>query len=469
MRKRRILAGMLAVVVGISAGCSSVPAGPQQGGQEEPGTQAVSDTGGHELALAAYPEASPYPDEASFTDEKTGEWDSEGFQEAYDKWRSEQRALSDLPEADGEVLEFFAENSIRQLLSGSQGKNRVYSPVNLYIALAMLAETTDGETRQQILDALGAEGMESLRTHANHIWQLCYKNDGAVTSILANSLWLSEGMTYNEETLKTLADSYYASAYSGVMGSEEYDKMLQDWVNEQTGGLLEEQAAGLKMSPETVLSLASTIYFRAKWYSEFQPEDTKKAVFYGPDGEITCDFMNSSDHNMYYWADHFSAVALSLREGGQMWLLRPDEGISPEELLDDEEMFSLLWSRGVWDNAANLKVNLSMPKFDVASDLDLKEGLQALGIQAVWDSEAADFTPLTEGAEEIWLSEASHAARVKVDEQGVEAAAYTVMMATGAAMPPDEEVDFILDRPFLFAITTTQGLPLFTGIVNQPV
>ena len=56
----------------------------------------------------------------------------------------------------------------------------------------------------------------------------------------------------------------------------------------------------------------------------------------------------------------------------------------------------------------------------------------------------------------------------EADEEGVEAAAYTVIMTTGGTMPPTEEVDFVLDRPFIFMIQTSEGLPLFLGTVNQP-
>ena len=43
------------------------------------------------------------------------------------------------------------------------------------------------------------------------------------------------------------------------------------------------------------------------------------------------------------------------------------------------------------------------------------------------------------------------------------------MVFAGAAMPPSEEVDFPLDRPFVFLITNSDGsLPLFAGIVNNP-
>ena len=31
-----------------------------------------------------------------------------------------------------------------------------------------------------------------------------------------------------------------------------------------------------------------------------------------------------------------------------------------------------------------------------------------------------------------------------------------------------DEVDFVLDRPFIFVVTGGGGLPLFAGVVNQP-
>ncbi|MCH5231965.1 MAG: serpin family protein, partial [Muribaculaceae bacterium] len=71
-------------------------------------------------------------------------------------------------------------------------------------------------------------------------------------------------------------------------------------------------------------------------------------------------------------------------------------------------------------------------------------------------------------AEALFVSQVQHAARVKVDEEGCEAAAYTYIGMPTSGMPPADEVDFILDRPFLFAITGDSGLPLFVGTVNQP-
>lgn len=154
-----------------------------------------------------------------------------------------------------------------------------------------------------------------------------------------------------------------------------------------------------------------------------------------------------------------------------MCFVLPDEGISAEELLADEEAMDFLFSadqgRSQWDKNRFLIVNLSVPKFDVTSETDLISGLKALGITDVFDSSASDFSPMTSDAEGIFVSEAKHDVRVMIDEEGCAAAAYTVIAAAGAAAPPDEEVDFVLDRPFLFVLTGNDGLPLFVGIVNH--
>lgn len=462
MKKKMILAGFLAAAVVAIAGCAS----QETPDTDERETQAAGEV--RALAEASYPQMAQYPDEMSYFDEKTGEWDGDAFSEAYDTWWSEKRAVMDLPEADGTVMAPFAESSMRQFLTESGGENRIFSPVNVYIALSMLAETTDGSSRQQILDLLEAEDIEALRDHGENIWKLCYSDDGAVTSILADSIWLRDDMEYDQETLKILADHYFASSYSGRMGSEEYDKKLQDWLNEQTGGLLKEQAAGIQMAPETVMALASTIYYKAKWQAEFNQQDTREEIFHGAEGDVICDFMHSSDFSDYYWADQFCAAALSLNESGRMWIILPDEGVTVDDLLMGEDVFDLVGpGEKEWENTKYLKVNLSLPKFDAVSDINLIDGLKELGVIDIFDARTADFTPLCPEEEGIFLSQAKHAARVKVDEQGIEAAAYTVMMAAGSAMPPDEEVDLVVDRPFLFVITSRTGLPLFAGVVNQ--
>jgi len=121
-----------------------------------------------------------------------------------------------------------------------------------------------------------------------------------------------------------------------------------------------------------------------------------------------------------------------------------------------------------WKDQKHLIVNQAIPRFDVVSQIDLREGLQALGITDVFDPAVSDYTPMTADTDMIYLGKAQHDARVVIDEEGVEAAAYTVMGNLGAGLPPEEEVDFVADRPFLFVIAGADSLPLFAGVVNHP-
>lgn len=448
-------------------------------GPGEQGDRGMNDSGAKAGAAlnvenaveAVYPEMAAYPDEEKYFDPKTGEFDSDRFSVAFDAWWSEKRSRRNPPEGYADSLTPFFMSSIRQFLAEEgedKDENRIYSPINVYMALSMLAETVDGDSRQQILTLLGAGSLEELQLQASRVWNANYSQDGAVTSLLANSLWLNQEIAFKQETLESLAKHYYASSYWGEMGSKELDEQLQRWINAQTGDLLKEQASGLHMSDETLIALASTIYFRAKWSNEFSKSNTREEIFHGPQGDVTCEFMHQGGTGTYYWGEKFGAVNKSLQESGGMWLILPDESVTPEEVLLDDEVMELFLRGGEGKNQKRLIVNLSMPKFDVASNIKLTEGLSCLGVTDVFDGGKSDFTPLAEEAEGIFVSQASHAARVMVDEEGCIAAAYTVMAAAGAAMPPEEEMDFVLDRPFIFVITGDSGLPLFAGIVKQP-
>ena len=240
------------------------------------------------------------------------------------------------------------------------------------------------------------------------------------------------------------------------------DQALQAWLNEQTGDRLKEAAKSVKLSPETVFALVSTIYFKGRWDGEFNKNMTDDQVFHGAKGDVTVPMMHQSGTDSYYYGNKFTSVQKSMTNAGQMVFILPDEGVTPEELLTDEQALAYM-IRGEAESKY-LVVNASVPKFDVTSNLMLNETLQEMGIKDVFTARA-DFSPVSD--DEVVLDTVQHAARVTVDEEGVVAAAFTVMLTCGAAMPPEEEVDFVLDRPFIFLLKSNDGQILFAGIVNQ--
>ncbi len=420
---------------------------------------------------SVYPVLSDYPKEEDYLTD--GECDYDRYYEAYEKWWNDYRAQTAKAQGYEHTLDSFLEKSMGEFLSGSDTENKIYSPVNVYMALSMLAEVTDGSSRAQILSLLGAEDMESLYENASAVWNGSYRNDSAAKSILASSLWLSDDFKYNMDTMKSISEKYYASAYSGTMGDPNYDLALQSWLNEQTGGLLKDQAANIEFDPETVLALASTVYFKAPWHERFNKGDTKAGTFYRSDGgEILCDFMNSTNYMEYYWGDNFGAVCLGLEKNSNMWLILPDEGYTPSDLLSDNVLTDFITADREERNSKHLTVNLSLPKFDVSSQIELSKGLKALGVTDIFDVELSDFSPMVTSDNDGYyvLGKAQHDARVMIDEEGCTAAAYTVLMVDGlGGYIEGDEIDFILDRPFIFAITSDARMPLFVGVVNDPV
>ena len=454
---------LLALVLAAACAVSTTACAAKTGGEI---TLPEDEQASGQLAAPPAETAAQYPDEMDFI--KDGEVDYDAYGKAYDAWWQGRQEKTDsmLPVSD--TAHWF-QTSIPALMQDAGEENRVCSPLNLYMALAMLAAVTDGESRGQILSALGADSLEQVQSRAAQLWQENSWDDGMVTSLLANSIWLRDGDEYNEETLKKLGEDFFASAFSGEMGSDSYNPELQNWIDRNTGGLLTEHAGGVQLRPETVLALVSTIYYSAQWTDQFYERNNTQDTFHALSGDETATFMHSSDSGTVYYGEGFTATGLSLENSGYMWLLKPDAGANAAELLQSGEAVDFLLANGDWAQSQQARIDLSIPKFDVSSDLDLLDTLAKLGITDVQTVGMADFTPLTTANEQpLVLTQAKHAARVKIDEDGCEAAAYTILsVCETAAMPPEEVVEFTLDEPFVFAITGIDGLPLFVGVVNQ--
>ena len=415
------------------------------------------------LAEPAYPEIPMYPDESAV-------YDWEVYRQTYEEWNNAVMALRKQPEGYKDGFDSFFMSTSRTFLTDAGTDNKVYSPLSLFMALSMSAEISDGNTRKQILNVLEQDSIEALRSHANSIWQANYMDDGMAKCVLANSLWTNSRYSYKPSSIESLAKNYYSSVYSGEPGSDEYNKLMQDWLNEQTDGLLEDYVSDIEMTPDTILMLASTVNYNGKWRDSFSKNRTKSGIFHSPTGDIECDFMNAEWEMTYYWGDKFASVSLRLENNGEMRLILPDEGFAPEELINDDEVIAYMMNAYGYGyaNQKYLIVNMSIPKFDVSSNIDLIDGLKKLGITDAFSSSDSDFSPLTK-MDGLYISKAEQDTRVMIDEEGCKAASLTVMALDGKGMPPDERVDFILDRPFIFEIMSETGLPLFIGIVNNPI
>lgn len=362
---------------------------------------------------------------------------------------------------------FFALSTEKYMANAVE--NRVWSPVNGFLALAMLSEITDGNSRQQILELLNVSDMQILRERVWAVWENAYFDNGHEISVLANSLWLDEALSYDQKVMDDLALYHYADIYQTDLSSKRAGSALQAWLNNNTGGLLTRRTATAAFPEEAVLTLASTVYLQAKWSDEFSPLASKTGIFHAPDGDCDVTYMNKKEmKGTYYWGESFGAVYLRLKNGCKMWFFLPDDGKSVDDVLVEGEYLSLLpISEEEKENSKYMKINLSVPKFDISSGGDLTSIFQALGVTNVFNEEDSDFSAIT-ADEPVCLTAVNQSARVIIDEEGVKAGSYIELPGAGASAPPEEIIDFVLDRPFLFVIADTSGIPLFTGVVNHP-
>lgn len=453
---KRIVSLALASVL-LLAGCA---VGTGEPDRKEPEKMSYT------LSEPVYPEFPKQPQMSA--EDPIGGW--KAYQEAYDKYQDALAALrgenSHITEAEHAALTAFTARSTPLVLAGQEGKNAIYSPLSLWSALAMLAQCAGGDSRRQVLDAMGADGVDALQDQVSQIWRALYTDDGQSSLILANSIWLNSGMegAYVQETLDALAQKYYAGAYAVPMGTAEADKAVTDWVSRQTNGLIGGDQPVVQTEPDILALLASSLYYKAAWLDEFGKEATEEDVFTDAAGnESKVDFIHRTEDANFIRRDGYQAARLPTHLGEMVFVL-PDEGTSPESLLQNPDFLSRLEFYG--DACTWGEVQWSVPRFDVNSDLNLKNALSALGVTDLLDPDRADLSALTDL--DAFLSDAKQLARVKVDEEGVEAAAVTIIAVRNFGLPPQptEVCIMDLDRPFLFVIRT-EDVPLFIGIVNQ--
>ena len=287
---KRLKAVMCAALAGLMlAGCAVQP----QTDNKRGGGAAV-DLTKYVVRETVYP---AYPKEPRFEDyfDENGEGDWDAYDAAYTEYREALQKLGKLDaEPDGGAVLAFADRTLGKIFADSE--NRVYSPISLYVALSMLTEMTAGETRQQVIELLGEADGASLRQRIKELWLGTYMDDGRSMCRLANGAFLRENAEVKQEAVDALTDWYYASTYRVPMGTEEADKAIAGWLNQNTGGLLSEETGNIRTDGNDLLRLYNTIYYKSSWRDAFESSRTKQDTFTAADGSAQkVDFMHRTE------------------------------------------------------------------------------------------------------------------------------------------------------------------------------
>lgn len=350
----------------------------------------------------------------------------------------------------------------RQL--GEKTDNWMVSPFSLQCALGMLSNGANGETREEILHALGLSqySQEEVNAYFRKLIEGLSTVNSAIAVKTANSIWGNAGVSFKDDFQKTNIENYAATVSQLDFSDPSAVDQINAWCDRTTEGLIPSILD--EVDPSATVYLLNSLYFKARWESEFAPEKTQQGDFTTSSGEtVKADFMQAERRGLYVKNEWFTSTSLSyLNDSYAMRLILPQPGIGIDQVLQ-----ALSESDGnLWNQATAAKINYKIPRFTLEDQLDLTPTLQALGMKKAFSGEA-DFSSLSDA--DTYISLVRQAIRLKVNEEGSEGAAVTVIEGETSPGMPEEKVDFFLDRPFLFQILEpATGTVLFMGQVGSP-
>ncbi len=359
------------------------------------------------------------------------------------------------------------------MLKQTVGKGNVaLSPLSAAIALSMLSNGAAGETRQEIVNALGFTdaGISAVNEYNRMLLTKLPDLDNTGIMSFANSLWMNSGFNATgfaayESFQSALVDNYDAVVYA-------YDfadgpAIINKWCSDMTNGLIPEVLK--ELNPDCAMILANALYFKGIWANKFLEKYTAKEFFRNAEGTaVQVDMMNVKRYISYMSNDQFALAELTFgNRAFRFQVLLPTEGVTADECLAG-------LTGGQWLEAQSaLKSNpveLKLPKFKIQMNESVDEILEALGIEQMYSEEKADFSNISDTC--VWVDNVQQATSFSIDEDGSEAAAVTIIEMVGESTGEDkkepEYIPFHVDRPFIFLIReVSTNVILFIGKVDK--
>jgi serpin B len=376
----------------------------------------------------------------------------------------------------------------------STKNNFVFSPTSISLALGMAYAGAQGSTASQMQSAMHVasssdvyfrslnwldEQLESRADAALKQAQTMYAGSGSPGPApdpanfrlhVVDACWGDRTFTFEQPYLDTLATDFGSGVHLADFRTQPDTERLaiNAWVSQETLNRINDLIPQGAIDTTTRTVLVNAIHLKLPWSDPFLETSTKPATFTKTDGStVSVPFMNKVEYWSYAEDDTTQAVAIPLAGSSVQFVVFLPKATSSlaqfEDSLAQGHAAALL--AGI--DMAWPQVSLALPKFAfTTASVRLGSVLTALGMTDAF-TPSADFTGISKD-KPLFISDVVHKAMVGVDEHGVEAAAATAVMLTGAGLPTDiKQVN--VNRPFFFGIydqpTSTW---LFLGHVTDP-
>ncbi len=355
--------------------------------------------------------------------------------------------------------------------SGSSTSNVLVSPAGILETLALLYPGVVGETKVQIAKVLGmALSPTQYATLVNQDLQLLTDNlrSGGNEFILANSLWVDSGFPIQSQYEDVVKNGLHASINPADFASDPKNATakINSWVYGETHHFITEAVPSGVIDTLTKVVQVNAMYLNSSWKYPFGANSVWSEGFTTLGGTKQVDEMHGHYSSLsYLQSSNFQAVAL------------PYKGTSLEFLviLPNVGQFQNVGheiQNGFMPVAKELKprmdMTVSIPVFNVADALDLKQSLESLGMRLAFQPGKADLSGIGGAPGQLYVKDALQQCHLYVTEQGTVGAASTEIVDEVLSQPllPD---NFLINRPFYFSILDPKtGVTLFDGQIVDP-
>ncbi|MBQ9462031.1 MAG: hypothetical protein IJU68_00025 [Bacteroidales bacterium] len=373
-----------------------------------------------------------------------------------------------------ESINNFAFNSSIKINASTINDSFVYSPMSMALLLGMIAEGAKGETRDEILSALNLNGQDqdSINVFSRNL--LCLStaasSDEEIFEI-ANCAVVDKSIKVSNEYKKNAKNYYDAEIVSKDFIHDDIVLYINTWAYLKTHKRINSIISNVDSSTKAVF--LNALYFKAAWLDSFSLQSSYSESFTKTDGAIIQEIMmhrlgdisyyESSDFTMvnlpYGYHDNFKEQSSNY----SMSLVLPHQSLDINGLLGklSESSLSSLLSK-----LTKHKVRLTVPRFDIYSDLDYTSLLKSLGIRHLFNE--ADLSSMAD--DHIQIERIKQVANISIDEQGTEAVAVSftdISTDPEDTIEPPKYLEFTCNRPFIFIITERKtNAILFIGAIK---
>jgi serine protease inhibitor len=359
----------------------------------------------------------------------------------------------------------FGLNLFKTLLEDEQKPNILISPASVSIALGMAYNGAESSTRDAFEEVLNYKGLtrEEINEITRELIHVLVTNVKGNLLEVANSMWYDKGFPVETEFISLNSHYFDAEVNELDFRNANAVRTINDWVNSNTNGKIEEIIQAI--DPSVMMILINAIYFNCVWELEFDPELTHKANFFNEDGSLfgEVDMMQLEETFKVANNDSFTAVELPYKSGKfSMFLFLPTEKSTVDQLV--QLLDGTTWKN--WQEGFQKREDFSvyMPRFEFEFERSLADDLRAMGLDIAF-TDQADFSGIS--SIPLNIADVIHKTYIKVNEEGTEAAAVTAVVMELTSIEPLNEIRF--DRPFLFAITENSSKSIvFIGKVSEP-